>query len=191
MAQKLVDLLQHIDQTISRLPLENFYVSVDSHSDSWVQRYFTECVDIREKLRAAIAIAGSVSETNMQCLLHILALKRDKALADEKHSNEMNILQGRVEALSAVLNQEAQRNKKLIELTSLSKFWGSVIFPLAKVDVDHLNSSETAACAMAHLSSFCAKGIAIEYNDINGNGGFRVLSEIYEKVHNVYFNNMN
>jgi len=148
MAQKLVDLLQYIDQTISRLPLENFYVSVDSHSDSWVQRYFTECVDIREKLRAAIAIAGSVSETNMQCLLHILALKRDKALADEKHSNEMNILRGRVEALSAVLNQEAQRNKKLIELTSLSKFWGSVIFPLAKVDVDHLNSSETAACAV-------------------------------------------
>jgi hypothetical protein len=68
---------------------------------------------MREKLRAAIAIAGSVFETNMQCLLHILALKRDKALADEKHSNEMNILRGRVEALSAVLNQVAQRNKSL------------------------------------------------------------------------------
>lgn len=111
MAQKLFDFfvtpLYYIKTAIGK-----FYVSVDSLSDSWVQRYFTECVDIREKLRAAIAIAGSVSETNMQCLLHILALKRDKALADEKHSNEMNILRGRVEALS-VLNQEAQRNKSL------------------------------------------------------------------------------
>lgn len=89
-ADDLIKLIKIIDGTVSRLAgIELITSSQGSNTEICI--LLSECCEIREKLRSAVTLAGAISETNIQCMLHILALKQDQAKVVESHRREIQV----------------------------------------------------------------------------------------------------
>ena len=88
-AEDLIKLIKIVDGTVSRIAGLNL---LSKECNTQIPLLLSECCEIREKLRSAITLAGAMSETNIQCMLHILALKQDRAKADEIHKIEIQVL---------------------------------------------------------------------------------------------------
>ena len=85
-----MNLLKVIDSAISRISIDDNSI-LHSNENEISAPLLSACCDIRDKLRVAIDIAGSISSTNIECLLHVLALKREHAVTVEKHSKEVEV----------------------------------------------------------------------------------------------------
>ena len=75
--------------------------------------------EINSKVKKAMNCAGALFETNMQCMSHILALKSENALLQEKHGIEIEKLVGRIDSLLAIVKEKQEENQYLTTLNSL------------------------------------------------------------------------
>ena len=91
-AEELLKLINLIDGAVSSIAGINLHSSAELEKDKTFQ-LLNECCEIREKLRSAVTLAGAISETNIQCMLHILALKQERAKIEEKHRIEIQVQQ--------------------------------------------------------------------------------------------------
>lgn len=90
-AEDLIKLIKIVDGTVSRIAGLDL-LSSSKECNPQIPLLLSECCEIREKLRSAVTLAGAMSETNIQCMLHILALKQDRAKTDESHRIEIQVL---------------------------------------------------------------------------------------------------
>lgn len=96
---EVIGLLNLIDEKITSIfPKPDCVFSkseVNLHSD-----YIAAFSDIREMLRSTVTLAGSISETNIECMLHIIKLKRERTEIEKNHVDQLEVLQSYHEAFN-------------------------------------------------------------------------------------------
>ena len=101
--EELIKLINLIDGTVSRIAGVNLHSIPELEKDKTFH-FLNECCEIREKLRSAVTLAGAISETNIQCMLHVLSLKQERAKVEEKHRIEVQVQQNLVSTCCKVVN---------------------------------------------------------------------------------------
>lgn len=120
------------------------YESGYTEDDSLIQNI----AKTRAKLVDAIGDANEMTETHMECLAHILALKTERTRAEESYQSTVKSLQGRVESLLEVLQSQQEQIDKAHKIETLSGIWKKFF----RFSISEDKVSDAAAIDRMHTS---------------------------------------